>query len=83
MNEKIINKPITMLRQEFINNLTNTINKSKLSAFIIEPILKDFLEEIRIIAKKEYELDKKNYEDYLSNKEKGNDDNDDNDDNEG
>lgn len=72
MNEKIINKPTTVARQEFVDNLKILINSSELPAFIIEPILKDFLEEVKMIAKKQYELDKSYYEKIISEKDNSN-----------
>lgn len=72
MNEKTINKPTTIIRQEFIDNLKNLINSSELPAFVIEPILKDFLEEVKMIAKKQYELDKNYYEKIISEKDNDN-----------
>ena len=60
MNE--LNKPITIVRAEFVSNLTKLINESSLPPFIIEPILKDMYVEIRNIAQKQYESDKARYE---------------------
>lgn len=60
MNE--LNKPITIVRAEFISNLTKLINESTLPPFVIEPILKDMYIEVRDIAKKQYEFDVAEYE---------------------
>ena len=57
-----LNKPITIVRAEFVSNLTKLINESSLPPFIIEPILKDMYVEIRDIAEKQYELDRAKYE---------------------
>ena len=56
-----LNKPITIVRAEFISNLTKLINESTLPPFIIEPILKDMYIEVRDIAQKQYELDMARY----------------------
>ena len=69
MNENI-NKPITIVRAEFISNLANLINKSTLPPFVIEPILKDVYFEIRDAAQKQYEFDVKKYEQQLKEKAK-------------
>lgn len=61
MKGKEINKPVTLIRAELISNLTNTINNSSLPAFVIEPILKDLLSEVRAVAQKQLEEDRKNY----------------------
>lgn len=57
-----MNKPITLIREEFKSKLANDINNSGLPAFIIEPILHDFLNEIRILCQRQYEMDKEEYE---------------------
>lgn len=60
-----MNKPITIIYEEFKDNLANLINDSSLPACIIEPVLESYLREVKIIAKKQYELDKKQYEDSI------------------
>ena len=64
MKEKI-EKPITIIRQEFIDNISNDINNSNLPLFIIEPILKDVYLEIKTLSQKQYEIDKEEYESKL------------------
>lgn len=66
-------KPITLIRAEFIKNITQTINTSQLPAFVIEPILSSLLEEVRTVAKRQYEIDKTKYEQALkqTNKNEG------------
>lgn len=61
-NEKIIEKPVIMVRQEFIDTLTNDINNCKLPLFIIEPILKDVYLEVKSLLQKQYEAEKAQYE---------------------
>lgn len=72
MDEKMINKPTTIVRQEFIDNLKKLINNSELPAFVIEPVLRDFLEEVKMVVKKQYEIDKSYYEKIISEKDKDN-----------
>lgn len=60
-----MNKPITVVREETKKNLADIINNSGLPAFIIEPILMEFLNETRIAAKRQYELEKAQYEQAL------------------
>lgn len=62
-------KPIMLVREDFINNLTREINESGLPPFVIEPILKDFLNETRIAMRKQYELEKQTYEKNLNKTE--------------
>ena len=56
MNDNL-NKPMTVVRAEFISNLTNLINESKLPLFVVEPILKDMYLEVRDTSQKQYEHD--------------------------
>lgn len=62
-----MNKPITVAREEVKEKIAEVINNSGLPAFIIEPILSDFLVEVRNVAKQQYEYDKRQYELALKN----------------
>ena len=64
---KTINKPVMMLREEFITNMSNLINNSGLPLFIVEPIVRDMLMEINVAVKKQYEMEKAQYEQALMN----------------
>lgn len=68
-----LNKPITIVRAEFISNLVKLINETALPAFVMESILKDICLEVKGIAQKQYELDVEKYEElkrkYLDKKE--------------
>lgn len=57
-----MNKPITIVHEEVKNKIAEVINSSGLPAFVIEPILNDFLIEVKNIARHQYENDKKQYE---------------------
>lgn len=61
MKEKI-EKPITMIRQEFIDTISNDINNCGLPLFVIEPILKDIYLEVKSLSQKQYEVEKAEYE---------------------
>ena len=61
MKEKI-EKPITMIRQEFIDKISNDINNSNLPLFIIEPILKDIYMEVKSLYARQCEMEKVEYE---------------------
>jgi hypothetical protein len=56
MNDNL-NKPISIVRAEFISDLTNLINQSSLPLFVIEPILKDIYIEVKNVMQKQYEQD--------------------------
>lgn len=63
--DKNIVKPITLIRQEFVDALVEEINNCQLPMFAIEPILQDLLDQVRSAAQKQYEADKKQYEEQL------------------
>ena len=59
MNNK---KPITVAREEFINNIVELCNNSGLPFFVIEDVLKNLIQETHIAAKQQLEEDKKRYQ---------------------
>lgn len=61
-----MNKPITVKYQEFKDKLAEVINDSELPPFVIEPVLKEYLNETHAFAEQQYQKDKLSYEDYLS-----------------
>ena len=67
--ENEVRKPLSVAKEEFVNTLTDMINNSALPRFIIESILKDMYTDMKVIARKEYEIDKRRYEDALKNTE--------------
>lgn len=64
MNNEI-QKPLSILRAEFISSLTELINTSKLPPYVIEPILKDMYNEVYIYSQKQLEEDTKRYQEQL------------------
>lgn len=61
MKEKI-EKPITMVIQEFTKTISDDINNCNLPLFVIEPILKDVYLEVKSLLQKQYEVEKVEYE---------------------
>lgn len=61
-----MNKPITVVYEELKEKLADLINTSGLPAFMIESILKDYLNETRIVAERQFRMDKAKYEQSLS-----------------
>ena len=49
-----MNKPIIILREEFINKLAADIKESGLPAFIVRPIIEDILTQVREAERNEY-----------------------------
>ena len=54
-------KPITLLREEFIENAVELCNNSGLPFFVIEDVLKQLIQETHIAAQKQLEEDKQQY----------------------
>lgn len=57
-------KPTSIIRQEFINNLSDLINQSNLPIFVIKPIFADLLNQLSALEKQELEIDTKKWSDY-------------------
>lgn len=55
-------KPITVARNDFLNDIINLCNDSGLPLFVIENVLKDFIDEVKIAANRQFENDKKKYD---------------------
>lgn len=55
-------KPSTVLRQEFIENLAEMINASELPAFVIADVLKNTLTVTQELADRQYQIDKAKWE---------------------
>lgn len=60
MNE--IMKPMSVARSEFMQNLTALINGCKLPPFVVEAILKDMYNDMRMLSQRQLEMDLKNYQ---------------------
>lgn len=60
-----MNKPFSMLCEEFKQNVVNLINGSGLPPFVVESILKNHLNEVSSVAKNQYQIDKMEYEKLL------------------
>lgn len=56
-----MNKPITILADEYKNKQVDLINNSGLPFFIVESILRDCLREVQIASQRQLEMDKKKY----------------------
>ena len=64
MNEDLI-KPMSVIRQEFTEQLVNDINNCELPLFVIEYILHDVLNTVKSAAKQKCEIEKMQYEELL------------------
>lgn len=57
-----MNKPLTVARREFTENLVKLLNESKLPAFVTADILRQCVAELDNLAKQQYETEKAEYE---------------------
>ena len=64
-----MNKPITILREEFAQKLVEVCNNSGLPFFIIESLLRDMAAEAHAASQKQYEADLKRYNEETSEEE--------------
>ena len=65
MNEKLI-KPMSVARQELIEQLVNDINNCQLPLFVIEYVLQDVLKTVKSAAQEQNELEMKQYKQQLN-----------------
>lgn len=65
-----MNKPFSLVYEDFKRELADLINNSALPPFIIEAILQNYLFEINSIVKRQYQSDKAQYEMSLINETK-------------
>lgn len=61
-----MDKPITLVYEEFKAEMANLINNVNLPAFAVESLLRNYLYEITDIVKRQYEEDKNQYDYYLA-----------------
>lgn len=64
-----MNKPITILREEFAKKLVELCNTSELPFFIVEGILRDMAAEAHAASIKQYEADLKSFNENTSEEE--------------
>lgn len=56
-----INKPTSIVKEEFVKNLYSLISQTKFPPFLVELILKDVLVNIKEMSKIQYEKDNVEY----------------------
>jgi hypothetical protein len=64
-----IAKPITVAREEFKQDIFTLCEKSGLPLFVVEDVLKYFLEQVHIASVEQYKIDKEEYEQALKQQE--------------
>lgn len=65
-----MNKPITILIEEYKKNLTDLINNSELPAWLIILLTDPLMDQVKVLADKQAREDKQNYELSLTEKTK-------------
>lgn len=55
-------KPITLKREDFVNDLVKLVNESGLPAFVMLDIFREVILQVQNLARQEYEADKKAFE---------------------
>ena len=60
-----MDKPFSMIYEEFKQKMADIINNSGLPPSVIESVLKNYLNEVNNIAKNQYQIDKAEYEKFL------------------
>lgn len=66
-----IQKPIGLLRQEFVNNIVQTINESELPLLVIEYIFKDIMQDINNTIKQQDNAELAQYQELIKQNGKG------------
>lgn len=64
-----MDKPASIIREEFIENVVGLINESNLPLFVIEPILKDLYLEVKDGARQQLESDRLEYQSSIAESE--------------
>lgn len=65
-----MDKPLSVRRQEFIENLVNLINTSDLPPFVMEPIIGNVHASVRNLINEQYRREKELYDKFLAESEK-------------
>ena len=55
-------KPITLVREEFIDQITDIINNAQLPAFVMLDVIRNVERRLSQIAEEQYRIDKARYE---------------------
>ena len=59
------NKPITLLREDFVNNVIDLCNNSGLPFFVVEDVLQGVIKEVHAAAIQQLEADRQKYKEQL------------------
>ena len=65
-----MNKPLSVKRQEFIENLVNLVNSADLPPFVMEPIIGNVHVSVKNLINEQYKREKELYDKFLAESEK-------------
>lgn len=60
-----MDKPVSVIRVELIENIAKQINESKLPPYILVPIMEDFLMQAKTATQRQYEAEKRMWYDSM------------------
>lgn len=66
MDENKIGKPATIIKKEFEEEIVKQINNSQLPMFVIEYVLRDILNNVKMANQKQLEFDMKDYQEKIN-----------------
>ena len=66
-------KPMSIRKQEFVEQLVFDVNKCELPLFVVELVLQNLLDSVKEAARQQYEAEKAQYEQQLKQNQKGSD----------
>ena len=61
IKEELMNKPITVERQETMQKLVDVVNGAQLPAFVLVDMLNEILQNVRTLARRQYARDAEMY----------------------
>lgn len=67
-----MNKPLSVMKDEFENEIVNLVNQSGLPLFIVEYVLSNILANVKVAAKKQFDIDLKTYKESIIMEAKSN-----------
>lgn len=70
--DKKTQKPITLLRNDFVTNIVELCNNSGLPFFAVEDVLKGLIQEVHTAAQQQLSEDTKRYQELIKKQEKEN-----------
>lgn len=60
-DDEIAKKPLSVARNDLMNNMVDAINNSYLPIMIVEYVVKDLYMEVRAMAQKQYDKEQEEY----------------------